>query len=207
MAKKTVKSLEKLRTDVQALSEAVWALKRHVKVEVAAESAANDSRSRKSRKLVRLEEQAAADGARGLVSGWGAWRLPGPAGERTVRWQMENAPADGLAPDDLDAAAARLAAIGHRQRLAILLSLLQQPASVSEMVSTLELGTTGAAYHHLKALQGAGLVVQEERGVFEIAPDQVGFVIGILAALAIEATVEEPAPAESPDGEIPVEAE
>ena len=74
------------------------------------------------------------------------------------------------------------------------------------MVSSLELGTTGAAYHHLKALQGAGLVVQQERGVFEIAPDQVGFVIGVLAALATEATIDEPAPAESPDGEVPVEA-
>ncbi len=205
MAKKTDKTLQKLRSDVQALSEAVWALKQHVKVEMAAESAANDSRTRKSRKLARLEEQAEADGARGLVSGWGAWRLPGAAGERTVRWQMENAPADGLAPDDLDAAATRLAAIGHRQRLAILLSLLEQPASVSEMVSTLELGTTGAAYHHLKALQGAGLVVQQERGVFEIAPEEIGFVIGILAALAIEATVEEPEVTGSSDGEVVAE--
>jgi DNA gyrase subunit B len=208
MAKKSEKTLQKLRTDVQALSEAVWALKRHVKAEVAAESAVNDSRTRKSRKLARLEEQAATDGARGLVSAWGTWRLPGPTGERAVRWQVENAPADGLAPDDLDAAATRLAAIGHRQRLAIVLSLLEQPASVSELVASLELGTTGAAYHHLKALQGAGLVVQQERGVFEIAPEQIGFVIGTLSALATEATVEDIAaePAVSPDGEVPVEA-
>lgn len=206
MAKKSDKSLQKLRTDVQALSEAVWALKQHVRVEVAAESAAKDTRSRKSRKLARLEERANVDGARGLVSGWGTWRLPGSTGDRSVQWEMENVPADGLAPDDLDTAATRLAAIGHRQRLAILLSLIHQPASVTEMVSTLELGTTGAAYHHLKALQGAGLVVQEERGVFEIAPEQVGFVIGILAALAIEPTVEDAASVSSPNGEVPAEA-
>jgi hypothetical protein len=47
--------------------------------------------------------------------------------------------------------------------------------------------------------------VQQERGVFEIAPEEVGFVIGILAALATEATVEEPVPAESPDGEVAAE--
>ena len=98
--------------------------------------------------------------------------------------------------------ATRLAAIGHRQRLSILLSLLQQPASVSDLVSSLELGTTGAAYHHLKALQGAGLVMQQERGMFEIAAEQIGFVIGALSALATEATVEEPPPAISPDGEV-----
>lgn len=202
MAKKTVKTLQKLRADVQGLSEAVWALKQHVRVEIAAESAAHDSRTRKSRTLERLEEQAASDDERGLVSAWGTWRLPGPAGERTVQWQMEGTPANDLAPDDLDAAAIRLAAIGHRQRLAILLALLRQPASVSEMVASLGLGTTGAAYHHLKALQGAGLVTQEERGIFEIAPEQVGFVVGILSALATEAAVAEPEPVESPDGEV-----
>ncbi len=206
MAKKTNKTLQKLRADVQALSEAVWALKQHVKVEVAADAAAHDSRTRKSRKLARLEEQAANDGDRGLVSAWGTWRLSGPNGDRAVQWQMDGVPADTLTPDDLDAAATRLAAIGHRQRLAILLALLRHPASVSEMVASLGLGTTGAAYHHLKALQGAGLVTQEERGIFEIAPEQVGFVVGILSALATEATVESPNPVESPDGEVAIEA-
>ena len=206
MAKKTEKTLQKLRADVQGLSEAVWALKQHVKVEAAAASAAHDSRTRKSRHLTRLEERSATGGDRGLVSAWGTWRLPGPAGERAVSWQLEGVAADDLAPTDLDTAATRLAAIGHRQRLAILLELLRRPASVSEMVASLGLGTTGAAYHHLKALQNAGLVTQEERGIFEIAPDQVGFVVGILSALATEATVEEPAPAASPDGEVAVEA-
>jgi DNA gyrase subunit B len=205
MAKKTTKTLEKLRTDVQALSEAVWALKRHVRVEVAAESAANGSRNHKSRKLARLEARAAADDALGMVSAWGTCRLPGPAGERTVRWQMENVPAEALIPDDLDAAATRLAAVGHRQRLAILLTLLRQPASVSDLVGSLDLGTTGAAYHHLKALHGTGLVTQEERGVFEVAPEQAGFIVGILSALAIEPSVEEPIPAAETDGEVPAE--
>lgn len=204
MSKKTTKTVEKLRADVQALSEAVWALKKHVRVEVAAESAANGSRNRKSRKLINLEESTAGSDTRGMVSAWGTFRLPGPAGaERQVHWEHENVAAESLIPEDLDAAATRLAAIGHRQRLSILVALLQKPASVSELVSGLELGTSGAAYHHLNVLQGAGLVVQQERGIFGIAPEQVGTLVGILSALATSPTVEEIAVTapESPDGE------
>lgn len=204
MAKKTDKAVEKLRADVQALSEAVWALRKNVRTEAAAESAANDARNQKSRKLSRLEEQAAANGARGLVSAFGTFRLPSPNGvERTVQWQVENASADSLVPDDLETAAARLAAIGHRQRLAIVVALLRQPSSVSDLVGALELGTSGAAYHHLNVLQGAGFVQQPERGIFEIAPDQVGSILGILSALAATLKVEEVTAAEpSPDEEV-----
>jgi len=38
-----------------------------------------------------------------------------------------------------------LAAIGHRQRIAILKTILNQPCSAADLVSTLNLGTTGAA--------------------------------------------------------------
>jgi DNA-binding transcriptional ArsR family regulator len=195
MAKKTDKSVEKLRADVQALSEAVWALKKHVRVEVAATSADSDARSRKSRKLSRLAEQSAADGSRGLVSAFGTYRLSGPNGnERTVQWQLENAATESVIPDDLEAAATRLAAIGHRQRLAIIVTLLEHPSSVSDLVGSLDLGTSGAAYHHLNVLQGAGLVQQQERGTFEIVPDQVGTILGILSALAATPTVEDVVP-------------
>lgn len=196
MGKKTTKTVEKLRADVQALSEAVWALKKQVRVEVAAESAANGTQDRKSRKLIKLEETTSGSNARGMVSTWGTYRLPGVTGaERRINWEHENVDAGALVPADLDAAATRLAAIGHRQRLAILVSLLGQPSSVSELVGSLELGTSGAAYHHLNVLQGAGLVVQQERGIFEIAPEQVGTLVGVLSALATSATIEEDAPA------------
>ncbi len=200
MSKKTNKAIEKLRQDVQSLSEAVWTLRKHVRVEVAAESAANGARSKRLRQL---EEQAEETDARGVVSAYGTFRLEAPAGNtRAVRWQHENVALESLIPDNLDQAAARLAAIGHRQRLAILVSLLQAPASVSELVKALELGTSGAAYHHLNVLQSAGFVGQRERGLFEIAPEQVGCIVGILAALATDPTVDDVVIAEavSPDG-------
>lgn len=203
MGKKTSKTVEKLRADVQALSEAVWALKKHVRVEVAAESAANGSRRKPSPKAARLAERADAADGRGVVSTLGAVRLASASGmERTVRWEHEEVAADALVPDDLDAAATRLAAIGHRQRLAILVALLAEPASVSDLVANLSLGTSGAAYHHLNVLQGAGLVTQQERGIFELAPEQAGMLVGILSALATTATVEETAA----DADAPAEA-
>jgi len=191
MAKKTSKTVEKLRGDVQALTEAVWALKEHVRVERAAESAANGSSQRLSPRLRKLEAQVTADDNLGSVSSYGTFRLPSPGGDmRTIRWQMESAPVERLIPDDVDLAAQRLAAIGHKQRLAILVHLIQQPSSVSELVGTLDLGTSGAAYHHLNVLQSAGLVSQQERGIFEVAPEQTGFIVGILTALATTPAVE-----------------
>jgi hypothetical protein len=39
-------------------------------------------------------------------------------------------------------------------------------------------------------LQNAGFVVQEKRGTYEIVPEQIGAVLGILAALSTEASIE-----------------
>ncbi len=210
MGKKTDKAIAKLRSDVQALSEAVWALKEHVRIEAAADSAAADgSRKRTSRKLREIETQLADGEAQGGVSGYGSVRLPGANGvSRVVRWQLENATTDSVVPTDLDHAAAVLAAAGHRQRLAILIALLRQPMSVSELVSLLDLGTSGAAYHHLNVLQSVDLVTQQERGTFELAPEQVATVIGMMSALAVSPTVEteERASVQEPDGEADAEA-
>ncbi|HEV2129360.1 MAG TPA: winged helix-turn-helix domain-containing protein [Thermomicrobiales bacterium] len=203
MGKKTDKAIAKLRSDVQALSEAVWALKEHVRVEAAAESAAAGSRKRTSRKLRQIETQLADGEAQGRVSGYGSVRLPGANGvSRVVRWQLENVTTDSVLPIDLEPAAAVLSAVGHRQRLSILIALLRQPMSVSELVSSLDLGTSGAAYHHLNVLQNVDLVAQQERGIFELAPQQVATVIGMLSALAVSPTVEteESVPGQEPDG-------
>lgn len=205
MGKKTTKSVDKLRSDVQALSEAVWALKEHVRVEVAAESAANGSRMQKSRQLTKLEQQADIDSVRGVVSSYGSYVVADRSGadEKKVQWQLENVATESLIPDDLDDAAQRLGAIGHRQRLAILIALLEQPQSANDLVSTLELGTTGAAYHHLNVLQSAGFVIQEERGTYELAPHQISSIVGILTALAASPSVDviNHQPDGSPDSE------
>lgn len=191
MAKKTEKLVEKLRTDVQALSEAVWALKDHVRVEAAAESAANGARQHRSRNLARLQKKVDSSDSRGAVSSYGSYMATHRnGGSMNVQWQLEDLAPETVVPGALDRAADRLSAIGHRQRLAILIALLEQPSSVSDLVSALDLGTTGAAYHHLNVLQNAGFVVQEERGTYEVAPEQIGAILGILSALASDTSVE-----------------
>lgn len=200
MGKKTGKLIEKLRGDVQALSEAVWALKQHVRVEAAAEAAANGSKHARSKRLGRLESQVEGSDTRGAMSSYGSYLASNRSGESVkVQWQQENIATESLMPDDLEFAAARLSAIGHRQRLGILLALLQRPSSAGALVTSLDLGTTGAAYHHLNVLQNAGFVVQEERGTYEIAPEQIGAVLGILSALTSDSKVEVIEPDEQPD--------
>lgn len=191
MAKKTTKAIDKLRSDVQALSEAVWSLKQHVRVEVAGNSAASESTATKSKTLQRLGEQADAGSVRGLVSSYGAYVVTDGSGtQKNIQWQLENVSTETLIPADVDAAAEQLGAIGHKQRLGILIELLDQPRSATDLVTSLELGTTGAAYHHLNVLQNAGFVVQAQRGVYEVAPERVGAVIGILTALTSRPSVD-----------------
>ncbi len=195
MGKKSARMIAKLRSDVQALSEAVWAMKDHARIEAAAESAASGSRKRKSRKLRELEANLAEGDGRGNVSGYGTFRLPGVNGtSRMVRWQLENTTMERVIPDDLEHTATVLAAVGHRQRLAIVIALLQQPMSVNDLVTSLDLGTSGAAYHHLNVLQNAGLVTQQERGTFELVPEQVSAIIVILSALIVTPMVEVESP-------------
>lgn len=80
------------------------------------------------------------------------------------RWEPQARPVEQLLALDGDKAAKVLAALGHKQRLDILRSVLKGPLSGSELVERLNMGTTGQLYHHIKALLGADLLVQEERG-------------------------------------------
>jgi DNA-binding transcriptional ArsR family regulator len=83
-----------------------------------------------------------------------------------------------------DTAATILAAAGHPQRLAILGHILQKPSSAGELVETLGLGTTGAAYHHLNVLQAAGFVSQVQRGTFRFQPEKIPVFSTLMAALS-----------------------
>lgn len=64
-----------------------------------------------------------------------------------------------------------LAALGSKPRLDIIITLLQEALTGAEIVERLRMGTTGQLYHHLKALQGAGLVMQDADGRYAL-PDQ-----------------------------------
>lgn len=84
---------------------------------------------------------------------------------------------------DVNTAAGLMAAIGHPQRLRMAMMLAENPISVTEVVEKLGLSTTGAAYHHLKALMNAGLVEQPRRGTFAFTADALPRVQQLLAGL------------------------
>ncbi|WP_284642906.1 ArsR family transcriptional regulator [Paenibacillus silviterrae] len=84
--------------------------------------------------------------------------------ERSYRWDPQERQIRQLLELDGEKAAKVLAAISHKQRLDILKSVMVQPLTGSELVERLQMGTTGQLYHHMKALLGAGLLVQEDRG-------------------------------------------
>ncbi|MBP1963966.1 ATP-binding protein [Paenibacillus aceris] len=86
------------------------------------------------------------------------------SGQSHYRWEPQEREADQLLELDGDKAAKILAALGHKQRLDILRTVLQEPLTGPELVERLNMGTTGQLYHHMKALAGADLLVQEERG-------------------------------------------
>ncbi|AFC33845.1 ArsR family transcriptional regulator [Paenibacillus mucilaginosus 3016] len=90
----------------------------------------------------------------------GAYRI----GEEAFRWEPRERRVEELFGLDAEKAARILGAIGHKQRLDILRTVLQEPRTGGELVERLNMGTTGQLYHHIKALLGADLLVQEERG-------------------------------------------
>jgi len=207
-AKKARNEIDSLRGDVQSLSEAVWALRDHITVQSAAAGAANGAvpPANAYRLAPDLAERAGTNPKQGLVSTRGYF-VDG-TGSREYRWELERSAADLLVVNE-DVVARILAAIGHRQRLLILKAILDKPSSAAELVTSLNLGTTGAAYHHLNVLQAADLVIQEGRGTFTVQPHRVSAIFAILAGVesaahASDADQEssDPDPVASADGEV-----
>jgi DNA gyrase subunit B len=176
--KKVRNEIDGIRAELRTLSEAVWALRDKVTFHNAAAAAvANPNRPKRNSPPGDPETQPAGAGtviSRGAV-------LDAATGQE-YRWDFESSIDDVMAIDD-ESTARMLAAIGHRQRLAILKKLLGSPSTVADLVAALELGTTGAAYHHLNVLQAADLVTQATRGVFSIPPHRVVALAAIFAGL------------------------
>jgi len=191
MAGKKVKSeVEGIRHELQNLSEAVWALREHVTIQTAAAAAADPGKHWKTRPAGNgAADLVVAGDSRGTVLTRGLVR--DGSGAREYRWDAE-ATVDALLATDDDHASRLLAAIGHRQRLAILKRILDTPTTAADLVSALELGTTGAAYHHLNVLQSAGLVTQEGRGLFAVQTERVAALLAILAGIEAAASVTAP---------------
>lgn len=88
-----------------------------------------------------------------------------------------------LSETDIADAAGMMAAVGHPLRLHMTILLAQNPASATELVEQLGLGTTGAAYHHLKVLMNQGLVEQPQRGTFQLTAEATPRVRQLLGGL------------------------
>jgi len=185
--KKAKNEIESIRTELNELTEAIYALREQVMAEAAA-TAATASRDRQTSAVASpFGMRAAVDGEAGSgeASSAGYVRLAAASGEDeplAFHWSAESVPVSSIFEQDMDGLARLLAAIGHRQRLSILKALLTRPSSAADLVALLKLGTTGAAYHHLNVLQSVDLVTQEDRGIFSIQPHRVGTLVSILAS-------------------------
>jgi len=209
-AKKIRSELESVRGDIKELTEAVWAIRDHLTTEQAVAAAEHQARSRRPRHHPQppstdaLAALAVETAEAGYLSTYGVFRSPnGATASRAYRWSLQEQPVTPLLDVPTDLYAQVLAAIGHKQRLGILIHLLAHPSTATELVAALALGTTGAAYHHLNVLQAAGLVEQEQRGVFAVVPHRVPALLTILAGLSgtIELDVVDQVPPEDAPSE------
>ncbi|MEU6698743.1 helix-turn-helix domain-containing protein [Pseudonocardia sp. NPDC046786] len=100
-----------------------------------------------------------------------------------VRWTIEYDAGAALALDD-EPRTAVLAALGHPVRVRIVRGLLHGPRGTAGLTEVAELASTGQLYHHLRALTHAGVVEQDGRGSYRIAPRAVVPVLVLLTAAA-----------------------
>lgn len=101
-----------------------------------------------------------------------------PAGTYSYEWTRTAA---WITDQPWDDAMGRIAALAHPVRGAIMRHLLATPASVTELVESELVSSTGTAYHHLKELQAAGWVHKQD-GMFEIPPARVIPLMAIVIA-------------------------
>ncbi|GGK81944.1 ArsR/SmtB family transcription factor [Mangrovihabitans endophyticus] len=146
-----------------------------------------------------------ARGANPLMGVLHGWRreaeeqsLPGTVGYagyvagRELLWARQ-IPLAELLPADWGPAAGILESLGSLPRLALLGALLREGrrtnVDLQEALGASQGETTsGQLYHHLRALQGAGLITQKRRGEYELAPQAVIPILTILAAAMNVAT-------------------
>lgn len=100
-------------------------------------------------------------------------------------WRFE-APAATVAAADWPARAARLAALGHPVRLAILRAALDGPAGATALKAAAGVATPGQLYHHLRELTAAGWLRAQGRGVYALPPGRAGALLAVLAAAGAE---------------------
>lgn len=115
-------------------------------------------------------------GSGGVAYG-GRVRLPD---RREAVWQMGHSTED-LLTESWEGYEARLKALGHRHRLALLRELIAQPMTALQLVETGRHGTSGQVYNHLRQLVDAGWLVSERRGSFGVPVQRVVPLLVILS--------------------------
>ncbi|RZT87007.1 DNA-binding transcriptional ArsR family regulator [Pseudonocardia sediminis] len=100
-----------------------------------------------------------------------------------ISWQCTYDAGATLDLDD-DPRTSVLSALGHPVRVRIVRSLLRGPRGTAELGEAAELASTGQLYHHLRALTHCGLVEQDGRGSYRIAPRTVVPALVLLTAAA-----------------------
>lgn len=170
-----------LNAELDALKAQMNDLQKLV-TQIASENSPTAVRTTNGEKSTVLVEMNSSDGDLGGVFYSGQYR-----GEKwRYRWEPQERRVDQLLGADSDKVAKVLSAIGHKQRLDILRTVLQEPATGSELVERLNMGTTGQLYHHIKALVGADLLVQEDRGGMYSLPSRRALPLLLLLAAASE---------------------
>lgn len=99
----------------------------------------------------------------------------------TVQWQYA-LPAVAVFDQDWSEQAAALTALGHPVRLQILHEVLRGTNTVAALVESLETGTSGQMYHHLKELTATGWLTSERRAVYEVPAARIVPLLAILVA-------------------------
>lgn len=99
----------------------------------------------------------------------------------TVQWQYA-LPVVVMFEQDWSEQAAALTALGHPVRLQILHEVLRGTNTVAALVESLDTGTSGQIYHHLKELTTTGWLASERRAVYEIPAARIVPLLAILVA-------------------------
>ena len=125
-------------------------------------------------------------------SGPGTVGYAGYVAERELLWARQIPLAELLAAD-WSLAAGILESLGSQPRLALLGALLREGRRTNvELQEALGAhqgdSTSGQLYHHLRALQAAGLIMQRRRGEYDLSPQAVVPILTILAAAMNVAT-------------------
>ena len=130
-------------------------------------------------RAAKLQQKAELAGNKGAVEYYGVFQ----SGDRGYLRHQEYIPIEDLLKLDVENVAKILFSLGNRQRLAMLKTILDNPVTANELVELHGLGTTGEAYHHLKALQAADFIKQEDGGRYAFRPHRVHGFVMILAGV------------------------